>query len=80
MTQEKTGGAAFPITEQNSSNRICLVSHGMTLLDYFAAKALPEVLHGMKVGFTENNALAAAKYSYILASAMIEERKKYTNQ
>jgi len=85
MTQDKTGGAAFP-TEGT-------YSPGMTLLDYFAAKAMQGIMTttGTKEGwdmfskmsemkFDESGKSAIARQSYEIASALIEERKKYTNQ
>lgn len=40
MNTEKTGGAAFPTIGDVSHNPQFLTEDGMTLLDYFAAKAM----------------------------------------
>lgn len=91
MTQDKTGGAAFPKLKSSYGNAQGSVDYtsanGMTLLDYFAAKAMPEVLRQMRDEHKGNDGTiaessypVAAEYSYKLAAAMIEERKKYTNQ
>ena len=66
MSQEKTGGAAFP-TKTGEVN-------GMTLLDYFAAKAMQGIM-----SFDPKYADPATKsqYAYNLAAAMLEARKNY---
>ena len=75
---KETGGPAFPVTSDNYANS---ESVGMTLRDYFAAKALqgllanpklqPEILkHGGAFGgWIEHS-------SYGWADAMLEARKK----
>jgi hypothetical protein len=71
---DKNGGPAFPIVA-SSSEYIC--ASGMTLRDYFAAKAMQ--------GFLANIGTVAAyspsdddiaKYSYDVADAMLEAREK----
>jgi hypothetical protein len=62
---------------------------GMDLRDYFAAKALQGYVTAMRPNptakdaicngdYTENNAEAISKASYILADAMMEARKENT--
>lgn len=46
---------------------------GMTLLDYFAAKAMIALMEGVS---SYRSSEVAAK-SYLLGVAMLEERKKY---
>ena len=60
---------AFPVTYGNDG-----VEHGMTLRDYFAAKAMQELLHdsNSQDGHWHVEALAA----YEIADAMMEARKK----
>lgn len=52
---------------------------GMTLLDYFAAKAMlrtkPQIFMGKKE--TEESFKEAAEYAYTYASAMLKEREKH---
>jgi hypothetical protein len=83
MNTEKTGGAAFPIntqiTHSNGSTTIH-IEDGMTLLDYFAAKAMPTILASMYRPYDDKDMKVAAMDSYKQAAAMIEERKKYINQ
>ena len=62
---DNTGGPAFPapagvahITEQ-----------GMTLRDYFAAKAMSEITWGNGYDY-------AAEQAYLMADAMLKERMK----
>ena len=67
-----TGGPAFPTEYREDATQPC--AEGMTLRDYFAAKALQcymvnEVWHA-------NTYKAAAKVSYAVADAMLEARKE----
>lgn len=69
MTNEKTGGAAFPTVGSN----------GMTMLDYFAAKAMYGILAGdiSDDNPDEKDFKELSRQSYEIAAAMLEERKKY---
>ena len=67
MTKE-TGGSAFP-HENHLSHR------GMTLRDYFAAKALPSMMHA-DAGRWEGNYKIHAERAYKYADAMLEARKQ----
>lgn len=52
---------------------------GMTLLDYFAAKAMQgQISHGELGSSADLSSIA--DWSYRQAAAMIEERKKYINE
>lgn len=67
-------GSDFVITEYTEAK-----NKGMSLLDYFAAKAM---LLGWKVfveGYSPepNTPENIAKFSYQMAQAMLEERKKH---
>lgn len=85
MDITKIGGPAFPIKlEDGSSYKHHSMKDGMTLLDYFAAEALPEIMKQLLHRYQSNSGIIsedshriAAAYSYKIASAMIEERKKY---
>ena len=65
-----TGGSAFPIVGRKHD----VVEAGMTMRDYFAAKAMqgfnanPELI--------ELNNQKVAEWSYAIADAMLEARKK----
>ena len=69
MTNE-TGGPAFPINANESADR-CIYT-GMTLRDYFAAKAM----QGILASFTSSqpDIAIAAKASYKYADAMLKAR------
>ena len=61
MSEKDTGGPAFPTGT---------AFQGMTLRDYFAAKAL----QGMSAEI--NDEVRAARWCYEMADAMLEARKK----
>ena len=71
-----TGGPAFP-TERN-------LTQGMTLRDYFAAKAIQAILHHYDSAFDDETAdeddvpfpELLAKDAYIMADAMLKARNK----
>ncbi len=69
MSKEiKTGGPAFPFAYEDEVTRY--VSHGISLRDYFAAKAMQ--------GFCAANDYVdmdyLAKFAYITADAMLKAR------
>jgi hypothetical protein len=74
--KDKTGGPAFPceinLPEQATTEKP-VEYKGMTLLDYFAGKAMKEILVGG--GWSEYDNLASE--SYKIASAMLKEREKW---
>lgn len=61
MSTKDDGGPAFPVGELHS---------GMTLRDYFAAKALAGISYEI------TNETRAAQWCYAMADAMLEARKK----
>ena len=76
MTTLNDGGPAFPLMDAYGST-----DKGMTLRDYFAAKAL----QGWLASYGDNvyhpaesspNTSDIAKYSYIIADAMLAAREK----
>ena len=71
MTQQNTGGPAFPATEEHGCNSGW---SGMTLRDYFAAKAM----QGMAAtGVARGSPMEqAAEYAYAVADAMLKARKQ----
>ena len=65
-----TGGAAFPYAAVHGCNG----EYGMTLRDYFAAKALPTAIKEVEDAGTYNLAdVAAIAYQY--ADAMLKARE-----
>ena len=68
MINTNTGGSAFPTPRYERGD---MYSLGMTLRDYFAAKAMQ--------GFLANNNIDAqqiAKAAYIVADAMLKAREE----
>lgn len=76
MTDKNTGGPAFPCEYEGSTRSD---AYGMTLRDYFAAKALNALLGGAPGGtsFGVNHMDTNMNYalaSYAIADAMLEAR------
>ncbi len=65
-----TGGPAFPINVD--SEMTCL---GMTLRDYFAAKAMQGLLIGIESG-KEHQAALIPKIAYDMADVMLKAREQ----
>ena len=63
MSNTDTGGSAFPSPYDDDE--------GMTLRDYFAAKAM----QGLLASTTSSNGMVIAKDAYLLADAMLEARE-----
>ena len=76
MSNDKTGGPAFPKAWLDVWNDAVSVQTGMTLRDYFAAKALQGLLscQSEETGFYQ--AKNAAQEAYAMADAMLAERAK----
>jgi len=69
MSEINTGGPAFPSTEPSQEHTPFFDHHdGMTLRDYFAAKAMQVLINGKDV-------YAAASAAYIMADAMLKARE-----
>ena len=65
-----TGGPAFPTPAHNLAN------DGMTLRDYFAAKAMhAQIGNPLKLGDDEGRRLIAER-AYRMADAMLKHREK----
>ncbi len=74
---KETGGAAFPGNqEREKAEGGHYIKHdtGMTLRDYFAAKAMQGMSANPEVGFIDIS--AAANEAYKMADAMLKERDK----
>lgn len=69
MNEIKTGGPAFPFFQEWANERVG--SDGMTLRDYFAAKAMQGLLTDPSYIPPEQ----VAKASYLLADAMLAARE-----
>lgn len=73
MTDKQTGGPAFPFIDSASP----LEHPGMTLRDYFAAKAMQSF---MTVWMTQakypSSDFEVAEYAYSMADAMLKAREQ----
>jgi hypothetical protein len=68
------GGPAFPTEAYDLDRKTTVREEGMTLRDYFAAKAMPWVASDLPAG--DNFQALVAKFSYKMADAMLAERNK----
>lgn len=82
MSTTDDGGPAFAAGafEHNSSGSLAW-QDGMSLRDFFAAKALPALLadycaSAQKVGFDEQWQMGVAMDAYAMADAMLAARKE----
>jgi hypothetical protein len=76
IMEKKNGGPAFPVEQS-----VPLDSEGMTLRDYFAAKVVPGLIitqEDAPVGIMDHSEWAEqyAQAAYIIADAMLKERKE----
>jgi hypothetical protein len=69
MKDTNTGGPAFPVTEDNYVHKD---NTGMTLRDYFAAKAMQCYMND--VVWHTNTYAAASITAYAVADAMLKAR------
>ena len=72
MSEINNGGPAFPVWELNGSGNPEMTCFGMTLRDYFAAKAMQADLTAG--GIEGCDVEAAAAMAYEMADAMIKAR------
>jgi hypothetical protein len=73
MPAKKTGGPAFP-TAQYYDEKPIGITDGMTLRDFFAARALPAAV--LTADKAKTGALFAARCAYEYADAMIKVREE----
>lgn len=72
-----TGGPAFPYSYEVTPRVERHTYFGMTLRDYFAAKAMQSLMHTQYADMTyEGEPAAMAFEAYRLADAMLAERSK----
>jgi hypothetical protein len=73
-----TGGPAFPCAEIRNMNEeiVQYASEGMTLRDYFAAKAMSAYIASMTEGQEPiEHATGISEHSYLFADAMLKARE-----
>lgn len=73
MSEIKTGGPAFPRPHSGASQ---FAQEGMTLRDYFAAKAMQNFLIDPTLDIKTTTSVDIAKLSYALADAMLKVREQ----
>ncbi len=75
MSNTNTGGPAFPgpYANENWNIEVLFKQHGMTMRDYFAAKAMQGMLAENGGGALRNDTLA--DYAYEVADAMLKARE-----
>ena len=75
MSTKDTGGQAFPCYERGSAGAgpLELTDPGMTLRDYFAAKAMQGVLANANNSVENSNVIG--KLAYLIADFMLKARK-----
>lgn len=74
MSNTNTGGPAFPTPRYERGD---MYSLGMTMRDYFAAKALPIAWHAYDKGYTGQHECveqSIAWHAYQIADAMLKAR------
>ena len=70
------GGPAFPVNTENKHEAgACFPHEGMTLRDYFAAKAMQGMITGTHM-WADHEDEDLARSAYDFADAMIAERNK----
>ncbi|CAM7048302.1 hypothetical protein [Morganella morganii] len=69
---DKTGGSAFPMIGSVAYNSDWSIDPGMTLRDYFAAKAMASV----PLALDSNEQQLIANAAYAQADAMLRAREK----
>jgi hypothetical protein len=77
MNNTNTGGPAFPQTEVDRDGVTVTHQSGMTLRDYFAAKAMPSMIEPFSFGDADpiDYCEAIAKSCYALSDAMLKARE-----
>jgi hypothetical protein len=68
MSEKPNGGPAFPWDGMGDD--------GMSLRDYFAAKALQGIMAHSGDGVNPGNVTSVTKVLYLIADAMLKERSK----
>jgi hypothetical protein len=75
MSEIKDGGPAFPIWELNGQGNPEMTGFGMTLRDYFAAKAMEGLLAQSCGTAMGSDPIHGAQYAYAMADAMLKARR-----
>jgi hypothetical protein len=76
MNNTKTGGPAFPVSHDMALVAGLQNAYGMTLRDYFAAKAMQAILSEDPEYHQKYQFIDLAHFSYKCADAMLKEREE----
>ena len=74
-TKIKDGGPAFPTENSRQTGPVTWHHEGMTLRDYFAAKAMQAYFTDPDVGFGSDVIDAGTRAAYRIADAMLRARE-----
>lgn len=76
------GGPAFPMVIPDNPELWAKgnVYSGMSLWDYFAAKAMEGIMHALGEGIHPDDVSGMVRDAYMIADAMIAERNKHTHK
>ena len=74
MSTTDNGGPAFPTKSYNIERDVMTREEGMTLRDYFAAKALSAYWNDPEVSESISTPENVAKWAYEMADAMLKAR------
>lgn len=69
------GGFAFPSKELHGDGSLYWQSFGMTLRDYFAAKAMEALLSRLHRSITPQECIVVAEDAYFMADHMLKARE-----
>jgi hypothetical protein len=72
MSNTNTGGPAFPTKAYDLERQTLVREEGMTLRDYFAAKAMQGMMHDVSQPVGE----VIAGWAYEVADAMLKAREQ----
>ena len=76
MSEINNGGPAFPETRWDDHTRQEIQWMGMSLRDYFAAKAMQGLLAQSRGTAFSSQLDSGASFAYEMADAMLKERNK----
>jgi hypothetical protein len=74
MSNTNTSGAAFPFLSYNTGDNLWYQQEGMTLRDYFAAKAMMGMCFGAPIP-QKSEVKQIVERSYQVADAMLKARQ-----
>ena len=74
MSAQNDGGPAFPVQEWNPEGSPATLTLGLSVRDYFAAKAMQSAIR-MDMAHSTDGMLDLARYAYAQADAMLKARE-----